>query len=164
MQDSVYLNRWADIQNMKEASRVINILTKYGIQDSVDLENHALTDYARMGTLSEELNSLNTQIEDLSAKIKSAHTYLKYKPIMEELKSLDGRKQLKFANAHADEISQYKRASQQLKDWFPSSNIPTPQSMEHKREKLIQERQAKHETYKEMKSQIKELNYARQSL
>jgi len=163
-QDSVYLNRWADIQNMKEASRVINILMKYGVQDSIDLENRALTDYARMGTLSEELNTLNTQIQDLSAKIKSAHTYLKYKPIIEEMKTLPERKKKKFAEVHADEIARYRKASQQLKEWFPDGSIPTPDSMERKREKLIQERQSKHETYKSLKSQISELNYARQAL
>ena len=163
-QNSFYLNRWADIQNMKEASRVINILTKYGIQDNIDLENHALSDYAQMGKLSEELNNINTQIEDLTAKIKSARTYQKYKPIIDELKSLNGRKKIKFSESHADEISLYRKASQQLKEWFPNGNIPTPDSMERKRDKLIQNRQSKHENYKTMKEQISELNYARQAL
>ena len=163
-QDSFYLNRWADIQNMKEASRVINILTKYEIQDNIDLENHALSDYARMGALSEELNTINTQIEDLSAKIKTARTYLKYKPIMDELKALTERKKKKFSEVHADEINCFHKVSKQLKEWFPDGSIPTPESMERKQEKLIQDRQSKHENYKAMKSQISELNYARQAL
>ena len=79
-----------------------------------------------MGKLSEKLNALNTQIEDLSAKIKSAHTYLKYKPIMNEMKTLTGRKKKKFAEVHADEIARYRKASQQLKEWFPDGSIPTP--------------------------------------
>ena len=132
--------------------------------DQVILENHALSDFARMGALSEELNTLHTQTEELSAKIKTARTYQKYKPIMDELKLLAGRKQLKFANAHADEITQYKKASKQLKEWFPDGSIPTPESMERKQEKLIQDCQSKHENYKAMKSQISELNYARQAL
>ena len=163
-QNSFYLNRWADIQNMKEASRVINILTKYEIQDNIDLENHALSDYARMGALSEELNTINTQIEDLSAKIKTARTYLKYKPIMDELKALTERKKKKFSESHADEINCFRKVSKQLKEWFPDGSIPTPESMERKQEKLIQDRQSKHENYKAMKSQISELNYARQAL
>ena len=163
-QDSPYLNRWADIQNMKEASRVINILTKYGIQDSEDLENRTLADYARMGALSEELNTLHTQIEDLSVKIKTARTYQRYKPIMDELKLLAGRKQLKFANAHADEITQYQKASKQLKEWFPDDSIPTPESMERKRDRLSEQRKEKHEQYKILKVQNNELNYARQAL
>lgn len=55
---------------MQEASRVINILTKYKIENNEHLASVTLTDYAKMGALSEQLNSLNTQIEDLSLKIK----------------------------------------------------------------------------------------------
>ena len=89
---------------------------------------------------------------------------MKYKPIMDEMKTLTGRKKIKFSETHADEIARYRKASQQLKEWFPDGSIPTPDSMERKQEKLIQERQSKHETYKFLKSQISELNYARQAL
>ncbi|MCM1228477.1 MAG: relaxase/mobilization nuclease domain-containing protein, partial [Clostridium sp.] len=40
MQNSYGLRRWADLQNMKEASRVINILTKYGIENNSALANY----------------------------------------------------------------------------------------------------------------------------
>lgn len=90
MQGSYGLRKWADLHNMKEASRVINILTKYGIENNVHLENTALADYAKMGTLSENLNSLNTQIDDLSVKIKTARKVQKLKPIIDELKTLSG--------------------------------------------------------------------------
>ncbi|MDE5862619.1 MAG: hypothetical protein K2H28_10570 [Ruminococcus sp.] len=62
---------------MQEASRVINILTN--------------TDYSKIGALSEELNSLNTQIEDLSVKIKTSRKIQKYKSVTDELKTLSGR-------------------------------------------------------------------------
>ena len=83
---------------------------------------------------------------------------------MDELKLLAGRKQLKFANAHADEITQYQKASKQLKEWFPDGSIPTPESMERKRERLSEQRKEKHEQYKILKAQNNELNYARQAL
>ena len=83
---------------------------------------------------------------------------------MDELKLLAGRKQLKFANTHADEITQYKKASKQLKEWFPDGSIPTPESMERKRDRLSQQRKEKHEQYKALKAQTSELNYARQAL
>ncbi len=46
MQFSSGLERWADIKNMQEASRIINILTKYKIENNEHLESVALTDYA----------------------------------------------------------------------------------------------------------------------
>ncbi|MDE6672789.1 MAG: relaxase/mobilization nuclease domain-containing protein [Ruminococcus sp.] len=60
MQFSSGLECWADIKNMQEASRVINILTKYKIENNEHLESVALTDYSKIGALSEQLNSLNT--------------------------------------------------------------------------------------------------------
>ena len=83
---------------------------------------------------------------------------------MDELKALTERKKKKFSESHADEIVRYRKASKQLKEWFSDGSIPTPESMERKREKLIQDRQSKHEQYKALKAQTSELNYARQAL
>ena len=91
MQFSSGLERWADIKNMQEASRVINILTKYKIENNEHLKSVTLTDYSKIGALSEELNSLNTQIEDLSLKIKIARKIQKYKSVTDELRTLSGR-------------------------------------------------------------------------
>lgn len=164
MQNSYGLRRWADISNMKEASRVINILTKYGIENSADLENSALADYARMGALSENLNSLNTKIEDLSVKIKTAQKVQKFKPIIDQSKTITGRKKDKFENEHQAEFTAYHKAVRQLKEYFPDGRFPSPQSLEKQRNALMQERSEKNNDYIVLKSQIKELNYARQAL
>ena len=54
--------------------------------------------------------------------------------------------------------------SKQLKEWFPDGSIPTPESMERKRDRLSEQRKEKHEQYKALKTQTSELNYARQAL
>lgn len=164
MQNSYGLRRWADISNMKEASRVINILTKYGIEDNASLENSALADYARMGALSENLNSLNTKIGDLSVKLKTAQKVRKFKPIIDQSKALTGRKKDKFENEHQAEFSAYHKAVRQLKEYFPDGHFPSPESLEKKRNALMQERSDKNNDYTVLKSKIKELNYARQVL
>ena len=164
MQNSYGLCRWADLQNMKEASRVINILTKYGIEDNVTLENSALADYAKMGALSENLNSLNTKIEDLSVKLKTAKKVQKFKPVINQSKELTGRKKEKFENEHQAEFTSYRKAVKQLKEYFPDGHFPSPESLEKQRNALMQERSDKNDEYTVLKSQIKELNYARQSL
>ena len=164
MQNSYGLRRWADISNIKEASRVINILTKYGIEDNTTLENSALSDYTKMGALSENLNSLNTKIEDLSVKIKTAQKVQKLKPIIDKSKALTGRKKDKFENEHQAEIMAYHKAVRKLKEYFPDGRFPSPESLEKKRNALMQERSDKNDEYTVLKSQIKELNYARQAL
>lgn len=164
MQSSFGLKRWADIQNMKEVSRVINILSKYSIEDKTHLEHKILTDYAKIGSLSEKLNTLNTQIEDLTLKIKSAKKVQKNKPVIDELKGLSESKKKKFESTHTSEISDYRKASKQLKEWYPDGNVPTPESMDKKRNALLQERSDKNEEYSSLKSAVNELNYARQAI
>ncbi|MDE6834646.1 MAG: relaxase/mobilization nuclease domain-containing protein [Ruminococcus sp.] len=164
MQFSSGLERWADIKNMQEASRVINILTKYKIENNEHLESVALTDYSKIGALSEELNSLNTQIEDLSLKIKIARKVQKYKSVTNELKTLSGRKKSKFEKEHQADISAHNQALKQMKEYFPDGHFPTPESMDKKRNALIQERSEKNKEYSDLKSTVAELNYARQTL
>ncbi|MCR5600248.1 MAG: hypothetical protein K6G33_05865, partial [Ruminococcus sp.] len=71
---------------MKEASKVINILTEYGVNDSVELENLALAKMSEMGLASSKLNALNTKIQDLSQIIKVMQTRKKYSPVVQEWK------------------------------------------------------------------------------
>ena len=105
-EQAVYgLRRWADIQNMKNASKVINILTEYGVNDSIELENLALAKMTEMGLASGKLNTLNTKIQDLSQIIKLMQTRKKYAPVVREWKELSGRKRTKFENEHYDELT-----------------------------------------------------------
>lgn len=117
-----------------------------------------------MGSLSEQLNSLNTQIEDLSVKIKTARKIQKYQSVIDELKTLSGRKKSRFEKEHQTEISGHNQALKQMKEFFPDGHFPTPDSIDKKRNALIQERSEKNKEYSDLKSTVAELNYARQTL
>lgn len=162
-QTSVGLRKWADKQNMKEVSRAINILTKYKINEN-DLENKTFSMCARMGALSEKLNALNTQIEDLNIKLKTVQNFQKYRVFMDELKTLNGRQRTRYMNDHRDELGMYDKYARQLHEWYPSGQVPSAENLEKKRNALIQERYEENENYKSLKSTVAELNYARQAL
>ena len=159
-QNSYGLKKWANLQNMKEVSRVINILSKYAVEDNNGLENMLMSEYARLGSLSENLNSMNTEIEELSLKIKVAKQAKKFELLVSQRKSLTD----KFDKEYASEIHAHQKAVRQLFEWFPDGKFPTPESMERKRNALKEERSAKNEEYSVLKSKITELNYARQTL
>ena len=162
-QTSVGLRKWADKQNMKEVSRAINILTKYKINEN-DLENKTFSMCARMGALSEKLNALNTQIEDLNTKLRTVQNFQKYRVFMDELKTLNGRQRTRYMNDHRDELGMYDKYARQLHEWYPSGQVPSAENLEKKRNALIQERSEENENYKSLKSTVAELNYARQAL
>lgn len=148
---------------MKEVSRAINILTKYKINEN-DLENKTFSMCARMGGLSEKLNALNTQIEDLNTKLKTVQNFQKYRVFMNELKTLNGRQRTRYMNDHRDELGMYDKYARQLHEWYPSGQVPSAENLEKKRNTLIQERSEENENYKSLKSTVAELNYARQAL
>lgn len=158
------LRRWADIQNMKEASRVINILTEYGVNDSVELENLALAKMTEMGIASGKLNALNTKIQDLSQVIKVLQTRKKYSPVVQEWKELSGRKRTKFENEHYDELSAHKNATAKLREYFPDGNSPTLEAVEKEKTALTEERSKLDSVYKAVRADADKLNYARQAL
>ena len=158
------LKRWADIQNMKEASKVINILTEYGVNDSIELENLALAKMTEMGLASGKLNTLNTRIQDLSQIIKVMQTRKKYSPAVQEWKELTGRKRSKFESEHYDELSAHKKATSKLKEYFPDSKPPTLEELEKEKTALTEERSKLNAVYKTVRADSDKLNYARQAL
>ena len=158
------LRRWADIQNMKNASKVINILTEYGVNDSIELENLALAKMTEMGLASGKLNTLNTKIQDLSQIIKLMQTRKKYAPVVREWKELSGRKRTKFENEHYDELSAHKNATAKLKEFSPDGKPPTLEELEKEKTALTEERSKLNDAYKKVRADSDKLNYARQAL
>ena len=158
------LKRWADIQNMKEASKVINILTEYGVNDSIELENLALAKMTEMGMTTAKLNTLNTKIQDLSQVIKVIQTRQKYSPLVREWKELSGRKRTKFENEHFDELTAHKKATAKLREYYPDSKPPTLETLENEKTAFTEERSKLNEVYKKVRADSDKLNYARQAL
>ena len=158
------LRRWADIQNMKEASKVINILTEYGVNDSIELENIALAKMTEMGIASGKLNKLNTQIQNISDIIKVMQTRKKYAPIVQEWKELSGRKRTKFENEHFDELTAHKKATAKLREYYPDNKLPKLETLENEKTALTEERSKLNDVYKKIRADSDKLNYARQAL
>ena len=158
------LKRWVDIQNMKEASKVINILTEYGVNDNIELENLALAKMTEMGMTTAKLNTLNTKIQDLSQAIKLIQTRKKYLPIVNELKELSGRKWTKFESEHIDELTAYKNANAKLKEIFPDNKLPKLETLENEKTALTEERSKLNDVYKKVRADSDKLDYARQAL
>lgn len=164
IQGSLGLYKWADLKNKKELSRAINIASQYCAEDNLNLENILHLKYRNQGVLSEKLNHIKTEIDDLELKIKTARTVQKLKPVSDQSRGLSGRKKDKFDEEHGSELKAFSKAVRQLREWFPDGRIPTPEIMEKKRNTLLQECSELNEKYSVLKSEIKELDYVRQTL
>ena len=164
IQGSLSLYKWADLKNKQELSKAINIASKYQVKDNQNLEEMLHIKFRTQGALSEKLNHIKVEIDDLDLKIKVAKIVKKYKALSDESKSLTGRKKVKFDEEHAQELKSYSKAVKQLKEWYPDGNVPTPENLDKKRSTLMKECSDMNEKYSVLKSEIKDLNYARQTL
>ena len=164
MQFSSGLQRWADIQNMKNASKIINMLTKYNVQDSIDLENKCLSGMAVRGDIVGKIEPLQKEIDVLKKKKQAVVTLLKHKPVIDELKTLSGRKKSKFEKLHQVEIIEYNQTVKQLNEFFPDNHVPNVPTLDKQISKKTTELDNLNKQYNEVVTRNKELEYCRQQL
>lgn len=164
MQFSSELRRWADLQNMKNASKIINMLTKYDVQDSIDLENKCLSGMAVHGAIVGKLEPLRNEIDVLKKKKQAVVTLLKHKPVIDELRTLSGRKKSKFEKEHQEEIDIHNQALRQLQEYFLNNHFPNVPNLDKQISKKTAELDSLNKQYNEVVARNKELEYCRQQL
>lgn len=163
VQGNKFIRDSIDRGNMKIASIAKNIIAQYGIEPE-NIGAAALTAYAQNGKLVNELNTLQTQIEDLTTQLKVLKKYRKVKGVAEELKTLDGRQEKKFRKDHSSELQEYEECRKQILEWYPSGIIPKVEQLEQKINVLKQERSQKNDEYRAIKQEFDDLAKARQEI
>lgn len=105
-QQSKGLQRWAEIKNMQEASKLLNILTEHNLNSQEELENRSIERYGSRVEIVSKLNGLQRKIDSIGDTIKALKKYLKYKPLDDEYKKTTFKK--KFAKDNEKELRQCK--------------------------------------------------------
>ncbi len=163
-QEAKGLERWADIQNMKEAARVIDILTQYKIESTDAVQPAAITASMHRAKLVEELNSLQKNITAISETIEALRVFQKYRPIMQNMKALPDRKKKSYAEKYAHEIEKYKAAGSKLKATYPDGKVPSEEMLVKQRNAWIKQREQSNSEYQAVKAELKDIDYARQAI
>ncbi|MBQ8515057.1 MAG: relaxase/mobilization nuclease domain-containing protein [Ruminococcus sp.] len=158
------LERWADIQNMKEASRVLNILAAHQISDQKELEATAITEQSRRMKIVSDLNQMQKEIDTLSDRIKLVHAYQKYKPVHDEYGRQSPLFKKSYAKKFASDLQKFEDAKANLKAAYPDGKVPSAEVLTKRRTALIEQRNAKNDEYKSVTAELKELEYARQTV
>lgn len=157
--ESYGLNRWAEIQNMKETSKMLNLLTEYGLSSKEELEDKSVAKYGDRVELVGQLNDLQVQIDNLTATISEIEKYYEYRPYHEHLKSTKNKK--KFEKENAAVLKEYNSIVKKLKAKFPDKRLPNIESLYDDRAELITERNNKNKEYKDLVVELKKLDKAR---
>ena len=161
-QQSKGLERWAEIRNMQETSKLLNILTEHNLNSREELENKALLRYGERVEIVGRLNGLQRKIDDIGETIKSLNKYLKYKPFDDEYKQVTFKK--KYAKEHEKELRKYDGARQELLEKFPDRKLPRIETLRCEQSSLINQRNTLNIEYKKIVAELEELDYARQTI
>ena len=161
---SVGLERWAKIQNMKEASRLINFLTNRNISDGTELEARSITEYSHRMKIVSELNKLQTDIDRISDTIKDVHAYKKYKKVSDDYKHHNAVSRKSYAKKFASQLKKFEIAKANLLVSYPNKKVPSADVLAKEKERLIQQRNEKNDEYKAIVSELKELDFARNTI
>lgn len=162
--DSYGLNRWAEIQNMKEASRVINILTKYRAESETQLGTAAMVNMMKRGSLVSKLNEMQKKIDILTDHIKLRKKCEEYKPFYEEWQSKSKFFKKGYEKKYSSQIAEYRESKATLKSAYPYEKVPTIEELKEKRKILIQQRSELNTEYQEIRKAEKEIEFARATL
>lgn len=158
------LRNWAEIKNMQEVSKMINILTEQNISSTQELESVSISDYGQRMKLVTDLNDIQHKIDDVFDIIRDVRTYKKYKSVMEEYRSLSKFRQGGFEKKYRTELSKFSDSKGRLKERFGTAKIPSEETLKSQRNELIEQRDSLNERYKNLRKKIKDLDTARATL
>ncbi len=161
-QTSKGLLHWADLQNMKEASRLINFLTTQNLHSQQELESKATATYNERMILVSNLNKMQNKIDEMSDTIKLLKAYKKYKPIYELYQKSFNKSKYKKDNALA--IDKYENIVKTLTKLYPNKTLPNLENLEKERRILIDKRTQMNNDYKKIVNNLKEIEYAQTSI
>lgn len=122
VQENKFVRDAIDRGNMKVASIAKNIIAQYGIEPE-HIDTAALAVYAQRGNLVNDLNTLQTKIEDLTAQLAVLKKYQKVKDVAEELKTLSGRQEKKFRKEHSAKLQEYGECRKQINEMIWSNTL-----------------------------------------
>ena len=161
-QQSKGLEHWADVRNMQNTSKMLNVLADHGVESVEQLEEKSVSMYnSRIETVG-KLNVLQREINDIDDTEKLIKKYIKYKPFNDSLKQSKFKK--KYAAEHDKELRLYETAKKALTEQFPDKRIPRLETLSERKKKLISQRNELNTEYKKIAAELKELDCARRTV
>lgn len=161
-QTSKGLLHWAEIQNMKEAAKMINFLTTHKLNSQEELESSATAKYNDRMIIVSQLNSIQNQINDLNDVIRLLRTYRKYKPVHEQY--LQAKNKNKFQKENATALMKYGDIVEKLILMFPDKKLPNLEKLESERSELLAKIKELNQEYNKIVDELKDIEYAKKTI
>lgn len=157
------LKRWAMLQNMKNATKLINEMTEQGYTDTKQVENRMVDLYDTQLDITREIKHTESEISERKLALKKVKTYLELKPINAEYKSAKNKEN--FYREHEDELLLFDAAKSEVKPLLTESGkLPATASLEKEIAELEKKKAELMSSYKSIKAEISEVRKLRKQL
>lgn len=161
-ENAVGLNRWTALKNMQEASKLLNMLSDYGVGSVEQLEEKISDRYDKRFDIVQALNDNENKIRSQRELLKMLHTYWDTKPLHDEY--LRCEKKEKFRKEHSRELAIFSTSKEWLKEKFTGKTLPNRSVLEVKIAETESKREALLEEYHSIKKDLKSLETAHEKI
>ena len=161
-ENAVGLNRWTALKNMQEASKLLNMLSDYGVGSVEQLEEKISDRYDKRFDIVQALNDNENKIRSQRELLKMLHTYWDTKPVHDEY--LRCEKKEKFIKEHSRKLAIFDTSKEWLKEKFTGKTLPNRSVLEVKIAETESKREALLEEYHSIKKDLKSLETAHEKI
>lgn len=157
------LKRWAMLQNMKNASKLINEMTEQGYGNLKQVEERMVDLYDSQLDITRAIKRKEQEISERQLAFKKVSTYLELKPINAEYNSAKNKE--KFLREHEDELLLYDAAKAEVKLYLnENGKLPATANLEKEIAEFEKEKAALMDSYSKIKAEIAEVRKMRKQL
>lgn len=157
------LKRWAMLQNMKHASKLINELSERGFDTPEQLHEKQVDLYDERLDIQDEIKQTESQMTDISLQLKQLRSYRDTKEINQKYKTAKNKD--KFFREHESELHLYQIAKKQVQSLLnENGKLPAISDLEKQYEGLKAKKADLMQRYKDIRTEITEVEKLKASI
>lgn len=160
-QQSAGYERWAKIQNLKQAAKTMNFLTEHGITEYAGLETKIAGLVAANGDAAAALKGVEKRLADMALLIKHVTTYKQIKPVADDYRRAKDKP--RFKREHESALILYEAAARALKE-SGITKLPDLAALKAEYAKAEAEKERLYAQYGEVKKELKEYGVVKQNV
>lgn len=161
-ESAVGLNRWATIKNMQEASKIINMLSDYGVGSMEELEEKITEQYDKKFDTVKALNDYESEIRTQRELLKMLNTYWETKAVHDKYLKSSSRE--KYKREHSRDLAIYQSSKEWLREKYDGTSLPNRSVLEMQITETESKRELLLEEYHNIKKQLKNLESVHEKL
>lgn len=161
-QESKGYEHWAKINNLKQASKTINVLTEHGITAYDELESKIAELQNGFDDTADKLKAVEKQLSDMNILRKHIRTYQAMRPVYTEYKK--SKNKAEFERQHRRELTLYNASHKYLSDVQNGGKLPSLEKVNTDFTEMSEQKRSLYEKYRKEKKALSEIEIIKKNV